>query len=327
MDRMLSAAREPTVRLTVAQAIIRYLVRQYSLHDGRRQRLITGVYGIFGHGNVAGLGQAIAECQPGELMFLEGRNEQSMVHAAAAYARASRRRSALACTASCGPGAMNMLVGAAGAHVNRLPVLILPGDEYSQRRQGTILQGLEHPRAGDMTMNDCFRPIARYFDRVSRPELLLTALPAAMRVLTSPEDTGPVVLCLPQDIQTDAWDFPERLFAERTWNIDRPVPDPVSLDEAARLLKSAQRPLIVAGGGVYYSEAEESLRKFADNLGIPVAETYSGKGILAEHSWRNLGGIGVEGTTPANIIARKADVVICVGTRASPSSWSPWARS
>jgi 3D-(3,5/4)-trihydroxycyclohexane-1,2-dione acylhydrolase (decyclizing) len=305
----------PTIRLTVGQAVIRFLTVQYSSRDGQQRRLVPGMYGIFGHGNTGGLGQAIAELEPGEMFFLEGRNEQAMVHAAAAFAREHRRLSTLACTSSIGPGALNMITAAAGAQINRLPVLLLPSDEYMDRRQGTILQGLEHPRAGDVTVNDCFRPVARYFDRVSRPEQLVTALPAAMRVLTSPEDTGPVVLCLPQDVQCEAFDFPSDLFQPHVWNVDRPVADPDSIAAAAQLIRAAKRPLIIAGGGVVYSAAEAELRRFAERLALPVAETYSGKGVLAERSWRNLGGLGVEGTTPANTAARDADLVICAGTR------------
>jgi 3D-(3,5/4)-trihydroxycyclohexane-1,2-dione acylhydrolase (decyclizing) len=306
---------EETVRLTVAQALLRFLARQFTERDGTRCRTVAGVYGIFGHGNTGGLGEALSATPQGEFMFLEGRNEQSMVHAAAAYARATRRMSTLACTASVGPGSLNMVTATAGAHINRLPVLVLPADEYADRKPGTILQGLEHPRAGDLSVNDCFRPVARYFDKITRPEQLLVALPAAMRVLTSPEDTGPVVLCLPQDVQTEAHDFPSRFFEERTWYVDRPAPDPEAVARAADVISGARRPLIVAGGGVFYSAAEEALRRFAATHGIPVAETYAGRGVMAKPGWCSLGGLGVEGTTPANEAAREADVVICAGTR------------
>ena len=304
-----------TISLTVAQATVRYLIAQYTVRDGHRTRLIAGMYAIFGHGNTGGLAQAMAEVEPGELFFLEGRNEQSMAHAAAAYARATRRLSTIACATSIGPGALNMITAAAGAQVNRLPVLLLPSDEFMDRRQGTILQGLEHPRSGDTTVNDCFRPIARYFDRITRPEQLLTALPAAMRALTSPEDTGAVVVCLPQDVQAEAFDFPLAFFGQRDWRIDRPLADSESLAAAAAVIQEATKPIIIAGGGVAYSHAEHELRSFAQRHGIPVAETYAGKGVLAEDSWRNLGGIGVEGTTPANTLAMEADLVICAGTR------------
>lgn len=304
-----------TVRLTTSQALLRFLTRQYSVRDGERRRLVPGLYGIFGHGNTGGIGQALGDLPPGELFFLEGRHEQSMVHAAAAFAKASRRTRTLACTSSIGPGALNMLVGAAGANVNRLPVLLLPADTFASRLQGPILQGLEYALGTDVSVNDCYRPVSRFFDRITRPEQLLSALPAAMRVLTSPEEAGPAVIALPQDTQAEAFDFPEVFFDERDWLIDRPVPDPVRVEEAAEVVRNARRPVIVAGGGVFYSEAEQELRAFAAELGIPVTETCAGKGVLGDGSWLDLGGLGVEGTTPANTVAGAADVVIAVGTR------------
>jgi len=309
------AVRRGTVRLTTSQALLRFLVAQHSVRDGVRRRLIPGLYGIFGHGNTGGVGQAMATLPPGELFFLEGRHEQSTVHAATAFAKASRRTATLACTSSIGPGALNMLVGAATAHVNRLPVLLLPADTFASRLQGPILQGLEYPLGTDVSVNDCYRPVSRFFDRISRPEQLLSALPGAMRVLTSPDECGPAVIALPQDTQAEAYDFPEEFFDERDWLVERPVADPARLAAAAEVIRSAERPLVIAGGGVLYSEAEDELRAFADAFGIPVCETCAGKGVFATGSTLDLGGLGVEGTTPANMLAASADVVVAVGTR------------
>jgi 3D-(3,5/4)-trihydroxycyclohexane-1,2-dione acylhydrolase (decyclizing) len=302
-----------TLRMTTAQALVRYLAAQQSERDDRRRRLIGGMFGIFGHGNVAAIGQAL-ESQDA-LTYLQARNEQSMVHSATAYAKASRRLSTYACSSSIGPGATNMVTGAALATVNRLPVLLLPGDTYATRRQGPVLQQLEHPSAGDLSVNDCFRPVARYFDRISRPEQLMTALPEAMRVLTSPEEAGAVVLALPQDIQAEAYDFPERFFAERVWEVRRPQPDPRAVERVAELLAAARRPLIIAGGGVLYSEAEAELASLAERHGIPVAETFGGKGAVREARWWGLGGIGLEGNPACNAVAAGADLVLSVGTR------------
>ena len=272
---------------------------------------------IFGHGNEAGFGEALESLPAGSMFFLEGRNEQAIAHTAAAFARASRRRATLACSASIGPGSLNMTTAAAAAHINRVPVLLFPADKYATRRQGPHLQGLEHPSQADWSVNDCFRPISRYFDRIQRPEQLLETLPAAMRALTSVEDMGPVVVSIPQDLQTEAFDVPAAFFDERDWVIDRPAADPDRIAHAASLIRSAQRPVVIAGGGVVYSEAEHALRDFAERLGIPVAETYSGKGVIADGSWRELGGLGVEGTTPANMAVLDADLVIAAGTRLS----------
>ena len=303
-----------TVRLTTAQALVRYLQAQWSERDGDRRRLIPGVWGIFGHGNVIGLGQALEELGEG-LTFHQGRNEQSMVHAAAAFAKATRRRQTMACTSSIGPGATNMVTGAAGATINRLPVLLLAGDVYATRHQGPVLQQLEHPTSGDVSVNDCFRPVARFFDRITRPEQLLTALPEAMRVLTSPVETGAVVLALPQDVQSHAWDYPERFFDEREWRIERPLPDPRRVAEAADLIRASERPLVIAGGGVLYSEAEEALLELARAAGIPVAETFAGKGAVQVDDWLQLGGVGLEGNPAASRLAMEADLVVAVGTR------------
>ena len=303
-----------TVRLTTAQAVVRYLQAQASERDGETRRLIPGVFGIFGHGNVHGLGQALDE-HGAELQFFQGHNEQSMVHAAAGFAKATRRRATLACTSSIGPGATNMITGAAGATINRLPVLLFPGDTYATRRQGPVLQQLEHPLAGDVSVNDCFRPVARFFDRIVRPEQLLTALPEAMRVLTSPVEAGAVVIALPQDVQSQAYDFPERFFEPRAWRIERPLPDPRRVAEAAELLRRAERPLLVAGGGVRYAEAETELAALAARLSLPVAETFAGKGSVREDAWYLLGGLGLEGNPATNDVAKRADLVLCVGTR------------
>ena len=308
------AAAQEKVRLTTAQAIVRFLGCQYSVRDGRRQRLVPATLGIFGHGNVAGLGQALDEYQD-DLPYIQGRNEQSLVHIAAAFAKASLRNATLAVTSSIGPGATNMVTGAALATINRLPVLLLPGDTYATRRQGPVLQQLEHPSAGDVSVNDCFRPVARFFDRITRPEQLLTALPEAMRILTSPSETGAVVIALPQDIQTEAFDYPATFFDERDWVIRRPAPHPDEIAAVADLLAEAERPLIIAGGGVHYSEAQVELAEIADEFGIPVAETFGGKGAVADVHWWGVGGIGLEGNPAANALAADADVVLHVGTR------------
>jgi len=303
-----------TVRLTVAQAIVTFLSKQYSVADGQRRRLIPAALGIFGHGNVAGLGQALDQLSDA-LPFIQGRNEQALVHVATAYAKAARRHATLAVTASIGPGALNMVTGAGVATVNRLPVLLLPGDAYATRRQGPVLQQLQHPIEADTSVNDAFRPLARFFDRITRPEQLLTALPAAMRVLTDPVEVGAVVLALPQDIQSHAFDYPAELFAERDWTIRRPLPDPDEVGAVARLLAEAERPLIIAGGGVVYSGATAELEALAASAGIPVAETFAGKGAVQQRAWWQLGGIGLEGTPATNDLAREADLVLTVGSR------------
>jgi 3D-(3,5/4)-trihydroxycyclohexane-1,2-dione acylhydrolase (decyclizing) len=302
------------VRVTVGQAIVRYLQQQFSERDGQEQRLIAGMLGIFGHGNVAGLSQALLECGQ-DLPFRQAHNEQSMVHSAAAFAKATQRRSTLACTSSIGPGATNMITGAAGATINRLPVLLFPSDYYVTRHQGPVLQQLEHPGDGDVSVNDCFRPVSRFFDRISRPEQLLTALPEAMRVLTNPVETGTVTIALPQDIQSHAYDYPARFFDRRVWRIERPRPDPRRIEEAVTLLRASSRPAIIAGGGVRYAQAENALAALADHFGIPVSETFAGKGSIATDSWFLLGGHGLEGTGAAAQVMRTADLVICVGTR------------
>src|SRR5919205_2598121 len=303
-----------TVRLTVAQAVITYLSKQYSVADGQRRRLIPATLGIFGHGNVAGMGQALDQLS--DLMpFVQGRNEQSLVHLGVGYAKAMKRHATLAVTASIGPGALNMVTGAGLATVTRLPVLLLPGDTYATRRQGPVLQQLQHPIEADATVNDAFRPVSRFFDRINRPEQLLTALPAAMRVLTDPVDTGAVVISLPQDIQSHAFDFPAELFAEHDWAIRRPIPDPAEVEAVARLLAQAEKPIIISGGGVLYSDATAELEDLAESAGIPVLETMAGKGAVQQKAWWQLGGIGLEGTPANNDLVRQADLVLTVGSR------------
>ena len=303
-----------TVRLTVAQAVVTFLSRQYSVADGQRRRLIPATLGIFGHGNVAGLGQALDQLSD-VMPFIQGRHEQALVHAATAFAKHSRRHATLAVTSSIGPGALNMVTGAALATVNRLPVLLLPGDTYATRHQGPVLQQLQHPLEADVTVNDAFRPVCRFFDRITRPEQLLTALPAAMRVLTDPVDAGAVVLSLPQDIQSHAYDWPDGFFAERDWGIRRPQPDRDEVAAVLTLLAEATRPLIIAGGGVIYSGATAELERLAGTVGVPVLETFAGKGAVQQRAWWQIGGIGLEGTPAANTLAREADLVLTVGAR------------
>ncbi len=306
------------MKLTVGQAVVRFLAAQRSARDGVEHKFFEGCFGIFGHGNVAGIGQALLQAEldtPGALPYRQARNEQGMVHAASGFARMRNRLSTLACTTSIGPGATNMVTGAALATVNRLPVLLLPGDVFATRVADPVLQQLEDPRGGDISVNDAFRPVSRYFDRVWRPEQLPSALLAAMRVLTDQAETGAVTLALPQDVQAQAFDWPAELFRPRVWHIPRPVPEPAALVRAVEVLRSAQRPLIVAGGGVIYAEATEALRRFAEATGIPVAETQAGKGSLPYDHPLALGAIGATGTTGANAMAREADVVLGIGTR------------
>ncbi|MFJ8276609.1 3D-(3,5/4)-trihydroxycyclohexane-1,2-dione acylhydrolase (decyclizing) [Streptomyces griseoviridis] len=305
----------PTRRLTVAQALVRFLSVQYTERDGVRQRLIAGTWGIFGHGNVAGLGQALLEAGEDAMPYHQGRNEQAMVHAAVGYARQLDRLSAQAVTTSIGPGATNLVTGAALATVNRLPVLLLPGDSFATRAADPLLQQLEHPVEADLTVNDTLRPVSRWFDRVTRPEALIPAALHAMRVLADPVETGAVTLALPQDVQAEAYDWPEEFFAERIWRVRRPAPDPAELAAAARAIERAARPLIVAGGGVHHSGAEDALRALVDATGIPVASTQAGKGSLRHDHPADLGGIGHTGTAVCDDLARAADLVIGVGTR------------
>jgi 3D-(3,5/4)-trihydroxycyclohexane-1,2-dione acylhydrolase (decyclizing) len=309
-----------TIRLTVAQAVVRFLSQQYSERDEVEQRLIPGCFGIFGHGNVAGVGQALlqaASTGEADLPYYLARNEQGMVHAAAGFAKASNRLQVLACTASIGPGSANMLTGAALATTNRLPVLLLPSDIFATRAASPVLQELELPSGYDISVNDAFRPLSRFFDRVWRPEQLPAALLGAMRVLTDPTEAGAVTIALPQDVQAEAHDWPEELFARRVWHVARPVPERAALARAVAAIRSARRPLIVAGGGVIYSEATAELRRFAEATGIPVADTQAGKGALSWDHPQAVGGVGSTGSPVANALAAEADVVIGIGTRYS----------
>ena len=304
-----------THRLTMAQALIRYLARQQVERDGVTRPFFGGCLGIFGHGNVAGIGQALQE--QADLRYYPYRNEQAMVHSAVAYARMKNRLGAMVCTSSIGPGATNMVTGAALATINRLPVLLLPGDIFSRRNVAPVLQQLESEASQDISVNDCFRPVCRYWDRINRPDQLLEALPQAMRVLTSPAQTGAVVLALPQDVQTEAFDYPDALFERSLWHVARPRVDAEALRRAAEALRTSERPLIVAGGGVIYSEACGELAQLAAQSGIPVAETQAGKGSLHCDHPQNVGGIGITGTLAANLLAKDADLVLGIGTRYS----------
>ena len=303
-----------TERLTVAQALVRFLAAQHVERDGRRRRFFAGCLGIFGHGNVAGLGQALQQHHD-LLPYLPARNEQAMVHVASGYARQVNRLGAYACTSSVGPGATNMVTGAALATVNRLPVLLLPGDTFAGRGPHPVLQQLEAPQDGTVSVNDAFRPVCRYFDRITRPEQLVDSALAAMRVLTDPAETGAVCLALPEDVQTEVVEVPAAFLAERTWTIFRRPPAPEAIERAAALVRGARRPLLVAGGGVIYAEATAALREFAEATGIPVGETQAGRGALPSAHPAALGAIGATGTPAANRLAREADVVIGVGTR------------
>jgi 3D-(3,5/4)-trihydroxycyclohexane-1,2-dione acylhydrolase (decyclizing) len=303
------------LRLTVAQALIKFLKHQFVERDGRVQPFFAGCFGIFGHGNIAGIAQALRE-NP-DFRYYLARNEQAMVHTAAAYAKMKNRLQTLVCTSSIGPGATNMVTGAAAATINRLPVLLLPGDIFARRNVAPVLQQLESEHSQDISVNDCFKPISRYWDRINRPDQLLTALPEAMRVLTSPAETGAVTLALPQDVQTEAFDYPASFFRDRVWHVPRNRPDRQALARAAEVIRRSKRPMIIAGGGVIYSEATEALRHFVDATGIPVGETMAGKGSLAFDHPLNLGAVGVTGTPAANACARQADLVIGIGTRYS----------
>jgi 3D-(3,5/4)-trihydroxycyclohexane-1,2-dione acylhydrolase (decyclizing) len=303
-----------TIRLTTAQATIRYLAAQRIELDGQAQPLFAGVFAIFGHGNVAGLGEALATAHP-PIPVYRAHNEQAMAHAAIAFAKAKGRRQMMACTTSIGPGATNMVTAAALAHVNRLPVLLLPGDVFASRRPDPVLQQIENFSEPQITVNDAFRPVSRFWDRIMRPEQILASLPQALSVLLDPADCGPAVIAMPQDVQAEAWDFPIDFFAERLRVIHRPPPDKDAVARAAALLDAAERPLIIAGGGVHYSGAQLALDEFARRYGIPVAETQAGKGALSWNHPCNLGAIGVTGSSAANRAAREADVIIAIGTR------------
>ena len=305
-----------TRRLTMAQALVEFLTQQYTSLDGVEQQFFGGVFAVFGHGNVAGLGQALLQAKD-RLRCYAARNEQAMVHTAVGFAKMANRRRALACTSSIGPGATNMLTGAAVATINRLPVLLLPGDIFATRSPAPVLQQLESAGSQDISVNDCFRPVSRYWDRINRPEQLITALPEALRILTSPAETGAVTLCLPQDVQPEAFEYPEALFRKRVWTIARPRPDRTLVREAAAWLRSAKAPLIIAGGGAIYSEATDTLARFASATGVAVVETMAGKGAMAFDHPQALGAVGVTGAAGANRLARDADLVMVIGSRLS----------
>jgi 3D-(3,5/4)-trihydroxycyclohexane-1,2-dione acylhydrolase (decyclizing) len=313
-----------TRRLTMAQALVRYLAAQQTDIDGQTLPLFAGVWAIFGHGNVAGLGEALYGVRDA-LPTYRAHNEQAMAHAAIGYAKAQARRRMMACTTSIGPGATNMVTAAALAHVNRLPVLLLPGDVFASRRPDPVLQQIEDFDDGTVTANDAFRPVSRYFDRIARPEQILTALPRALGVLTDPAACGPVTLALCQDAQAEAYDYPDAFFAERVWRPRRPRPDAMELQQAVDLLAAARAPLIIAGGGVLYAGAADALACFATARGIPVAETQGGKGALRDAHELNLGAIGVTGTSAANEAAARADVILAIGTRLQDFTTGSWA--
>jgi 3D-(3,5/4)-trihydroxycyclohexane-1,2-dione acylhydrolase (decyclizing) len=316
----------PTERLTMAQALIRYLMVQNVERDGAVSAFFGPVMGIFGHGNVGGIGEAL-EANRQRVRFIPVRNEQAMVHAASAFAWTNRRLGALACTTSVGPGATNLVTGAAGATINRLPVLLLPGDVFAGRRVRPVLQQLEAIGGQGISVNETLRPVSRYWDRIERPEQLLAALPEALRVLTSPAETGAVTLALPQDVQAEAFDFPRAFLEPRTWHVPRAEPEPGLIDQLVRLIKAAKMPMIVAGGGVRYSAAESDLAELAASFTIPVVETQAGKGTLAWDDPLNLGPIGATGGLAANRYAAEADLVISVGTRLADfttASWTAW---
>src|SRR4051794_17965795 len=301
-------------RLTVAQALVRFLGAQEIERDGARARFFAGCFGIFGHGNVAGVGQALQQ-HADLLPYVPARNEQAMVHVAVGYARQKNRLGAWACTSSVGPGATNMVTGAALATVNRLPVLLLPGDTFATRAPHPVLQQLEAPHDGNLSVNDAFRPVSRYFERIERPEQLMGAALAAMRVLTDPAETGAVTLALPEDVQTEVVEVPEAFLAPRVWTVYRRPAAPEALARAVALIRAARRPLIVAGGGLIYSDATAGLRAFVEATGIPVCETQAGRGALVSDHPLSLGAVGATGTTAANRLAREADLVIGIGTR------------
>ncbi len=304
-----------TERLTMAQALVKFLIRQHVERDGVRQPFFAGCFGIFGHGIISGLGQALQQYPA--LRYYQCRNEQAMVHSAVAFAKMQNRLQTMVCTSSIGPGATNMITGAAVATINRLPVLLLPGDIFARRNVAPVLQQLESEHTQDISVNDCFKPVSRYWDRLYRPDQLLTCLPEVMRVLTSPVETGAVTLALPEDAQTEAYDYPVEFFNERVWIVARNRADRAVVERAAAWIRAAKRPLIVAGGGAIYSGATDSLKAFVDSTGIPVGETMAGKGSLRFDHPLNLGAIGVTGTRAANIVARNADLVIGIGTRYS----------
>lgn len=315
---------QKTVRLTMAQAVARFMTAQKTVVDGETVPIFGGVFAIFGHGNVAGVGEALYAVRD-ELPTYRGQNEQGMAHAAIAYAKASFRRRFMACTSSIGPGALNMVTAAALAHVNRLPVLLLPGDVFANRLPDPVLQQVEDFGDGTVSANDCFRPVSRYFDRITRPEQIIPALRRAMAVLTDPAECGPVTLSLCQDVQAEAYDYPESFFAEKVWTTRRIMPDADEFATAAAALLKASKPVIIAGGGVLYSEASDTLRKFAEIHGVPVLETQAGKSSLPHDHPLNMGSVGVTGTSASNQLAEEADLVLAVGTRLQDFTTGSWA--
>ncbi len=315
---------QATIRLTMAQAVARFLAAQWTEADGEKVRLFGGVFAIFGHGNVAGLGEALYQIRD-QVPTYRAHNEQGMAHAAIGFAKASFRRRMMAVTSSIGPGATNMVTAAALAHVNRLPLLLLPGDVFANRRPDPVLQQVESFGDGTISANDAFRPVSRYFDRITRPEQIVPALNRAMQVLTDPAECGPVTLALCQDVQAEAYDYPESFFAEKLWMPRRIMPDADEFAAAAATIESAERPVIIAGGGVLYSEATEELRTFAEARGIPVMETQAGKSSLPHDHPLNMGSVGVTGTAAANAMAEAADVVIAIGSRLQDFTTGSWA--
>ena len=301
------------IKLTVAQAIIKYINNQYIKTDGIEKKFFEGCFGILGHGNVGGIGQAIQEQK--ELKYYQCRNEQSMVHSAAAYAKIKNRKNALVCTTSIGPGSTNMITAAAGATINRLPVLLLAGDIFAKRNVSPALQQLESNFSQDISVNDCFKPISKYWDRINRPEQLQSSLPEVMRVLLSPAETGTVTLSLPQDVQSESFEFPIDLFKKKVWSIQRLRPDKKNIDKAIKWIMKSKKPLIIAGGGVHYSEATEELLEFINKTDIPLAETFAGKGAIRYDDSHQLGAIGATGTKGAVKISKESDLIIGIGTR------------
>jgi 3D-(3,5/4)-trihydroxycyclohexane-1,2-dione acylhydrolase (decyclizing) len=313
-----------TVKLTTAQALVKFLTKQMVLVEGKKTPIFAGVWAIFGHGNVAGIGEALFPARK-ELPTYRAHNEQSMAHAAIAFAKASNRKRMMAVTTSIGPGATNMVTAAAVAHVNRLPVLLLPGDIFANRIPDPVLQQIEDFNDGTVSVTDCFKPVSRYFDRMMRPEQLIPALNRAMNILTDPVDCGPVTLAMCQDTQAEAYDYPVDFFAEKIWSFRRPRPDTNELDQAVFTLKSAKKPVIIAGGGVLYSEASVALAKFAITHGIPVVETQAGKSSLPFVDELNMGGMGVTGTAASNVLCNEADVILAVGTRLQDFTTGSWS--
>ncbi|MEB9972546.1 3D-(3,5/4)-trihydroxycyclohexane-1,2-dione acylhydrolase (decyclizing) [Bacillus cereus] len=303
-----------TVRMTTAQALVKFLNQQYVEFDGKQQKFVKGIFTIFGHGNVVGLGQALEE-DAGELEVYQGRNEQGMANAAMAFAKQKHRKQIMACTSSVGPGSANMITSAATASANNIPVLLLPGDVFATRQPDPVLQQIEQTHDLSISTNDAFRAVSKYWDRINRPEQLMTAMIQAMRVLTNPADTGAVTICLPQDVQGEAWDFPSYFFQKRVHRIERRLPTKASLADAVEMIKRKKKPVMICGGGVRYAEAAEELKQFAETFHIPFGETQAGKSAIESSHRYNLGGIGVTGNVAANTIAKEADLVIGIGTR------------